>query len=129
MAALGLVATGCVYIPTPAHDLLAGRGMIEKSRTADLQPGTSTREEILLRFGEPDATLRRQRVFVYRWTRIQGYLIVAGGNSGDVFPVGKTTLLLFQFDDAGRLERYAFTGVGLSPSIPQRAEQWAAGPR
>ena len=124
--ALVLVLEGCIYIPTPQHDLLAGRGMIEPADTQVLQIGATTREAILLRFGEPDATLNQQAIFVYSWTRVQGYFAVGAGYTGYVGPVGKTTLLMFEFDSQNLLKRFEYIPEGIFNSTMEAAMKWAS---
>lgn len=48
---------GCVIIPTPEHGLLEGRGKIEATDLAFLKKAETERQEVLLRFGEPDLIL------------------------------------------------------------------------
>ena len=124
--ALVLVLQGCIYIPTPQHALLKGRGMIEPEDTETLQDGVTTREAILLRFGEPDATLNQQTIFVYRWTRVQGYFAIGGGYSAVGGPIGKTTLLMFEFDAQNLLKRYEYIPEGLFKTTMEAAIKWAS---
>ena len=124
--ALALVLQGCIYIPMPQHSLLAGRGMIEPEDTHDLQVGSTTREAILLQFGEPDATLNQQKIFVYSWTRVQGYFAIGGGYTGYVTPVGKTTLLMLEFDTQNLLKRYEYIPEGLFNMTMGAAIKWAS---
>ena len=124
--ALVILLKSCIYIPTHQHDLLAGRGMIENEDTQKLQIGTTTREDILLQFGEPDVTLKRQTVFVYRWTRVRGYLIVGAGYSGDIAPIGKTTLLMFEFDPQNLLKRFEYIPEGIFNNTMEVAIKWVS---
>src|SRR4030043_640549 len=124
--ALALVLQGCIYIPMPQHSLVAGRGMIEPEDTHDLQVGSTTREAILLQFGEPDATLNQQKIFVYSWTRVQGYFAIGGGYTGYATPVGKTTLLMLEFDTQNLLKRYEYIPEGLFNMTMGAAIKWAS---
>jgi hypothetical protein len=117
---------GCIYIPTPQHALLEGRGMIEPEDTETLQVGVTTREAILLRYGEPEATLNQQAIFVYRWTRVQGYWAIAGGYQAYGAPIGKTTLLMFEFDAQNLLKRYEYIPEGLFNTTMEAAIKWAS---
>ena len=119
-----MVLQSCMYIPTPQHDLLSGRGMIGNEGIKGLQIGTTTCEDILLQFGEPDLTLKRQAIFAYQWTRTRGYLFVAGPYYADVAPVGKTTLLMFEFDSQDLLERFEYISVGIFESSMEAAMKW-----
>jgi hypothetical protein len=125
--ALLLLLQGCIYIPTPQHALLEGRGMIEPEDTLGLQVGATTLEDILLQFGEPDVTINRQKIFVYRWTRIQGYFAVGGaGYSGYAGPIGKTTLLMFEFDSQNLLKRFEYIPEGIFNTTMEAAIKWAS---
>jgi hypothetical protein len=124
--ALVLVLQGCIYIPTPQHSLLEGRGMIEPEDTQALQVGVTTREAVLLQFGEPDATLNQQKIFIYHWTRIQGYFAVGAGYSGYGGPVGKTTLLIFEFDAQNLLKRFEYIPEGIFNTTMEAATKWAS---
>ena len=117
---------GCIYIPTPQHALLKGRGMIELEDTQALQVGVTTREAVLLQFGEPDATLNQQCIFVYHWTRVQGYFAVGGGYSAYAGPVGKTTLLTFEFDSQNLLKRFEYIQEGIFNTTMEAATKWAS---
>lgn len=117
---------GCIYIPTPQHALLKGRGMIDPEETETMQVGVTTREAILLRFGEPDATLNQQAIFVYRWTRVQGYFAIGGGYSAVGGPIGKTTLLMFEFDAQNLLKRFEYIQEGIFSTAMKSAMKWAS---
>ena len=124
-----LMVTGCVVLPTPEHGLIEGRGMIDRKTQATLHPGVTTREEVLLQFGEPDAALRQQEVFVYYWSRVQGYFAyaVAGGYSGAAGggPIGRVHLFLIEFDKTGRVKRFEETGPHMMQLPSDRADEWA----
>lgn len=121
-----LTGAGCLYIPTPHHSLLAGRGMIEEATIQHYQPGVTTRAEILLNLGEPDATLSSQSIFVYTWTRTQGYLVMGGYGRGEILTIGSTSLLLMEFDDRNCLKRVKLSFAGMFSSAMREAADWAA---
>jgi hypothetical protein len=121
-----LVLQGCIYIPTPQHALIAGRGIIKPEDIQDLHVGITTRESVLLRFGEPDSTLNRQTIFTYRWTRIQGYFAIGAGYSGYAGPIGKTTLLMFEFDSQNLLKRFEYIPEGIFNTTMETALKWAS---
>lgn len=104
-------ANGCVIIPTPESGLLAGRGKVEEADIAFLKVGVTTREDVLLRFGEPDAVLYDQRILAYYWTVSVGYIIVY--NAGADIP--KYYLFILAFDDAGLLKRAEISASGWDP--------------
>ena len=105
------VITGCILVPIPtdrhtpksAHT----RGEIEKRSLEFLQAGSTTREEVLWEFGEPDALSEDERYFLYRWLTVAGYLV--GGGGSDVGAAGMGTKrhdMVLEFDERGVLVRY-----------------------
>ena len=115
-----------MIIPTPEQDLLSSRGQIDKPAMEFLDPGTTTMEQVLLRFGEPDATLNDQRIFVYHWQVARAYFVIfvpdgAGG------PIGKDYLMLLSFDESSRLERFGRVTPGLFETIDKRVRRWIDG--
>ncbi len=125
-ALLLLPASGCLWIPTPEHGLLEGRGAIGPQETALLQEGTTTREEVLLKFGEPDARRDSDRVFAYHWTVAHGYIAVGAYYSGTVAPVRKHYLLMLAFDDTGTLLRWELLECVFA-SAEGLLDKWARG--
>lgn len=113
------LASGCMIIPTPESGLLAGRGKIEKADIAFLKAGVTTREEVLLRFGEPDAVLQDQRILAYCWAVSVGYIIIH--NAGAEIP--KYYLFLLEFDDKGLLKRAEISASGWE-TIESRLDKW-----
>jgi hypothetical protein len=109
LLAAALLVSGCIVlpIPTPEHGRVAGTG--EVPLDASFPPGETTREEVLLRLGQPAAVLCGERVLAYHWAVAHGWVLVATGYGytgvGAVFPIPKSYLVVFRFDDAGRLVR------------------------
>jgi len=101
---------GCVVIPTPEHGLLDGRGEIDESDIEFLEEGKTTREEVLLRFGEPDEVEHDNRTLLYHWQVICGYYVVGGGYQADGGPIPRHYKLMLEFDEEGRLKRFERNG-------------------
>lgn len=93
------VLTGCVVIPTPEHTLLEGRGKIEEADMAFLERAKTTREDVLLRFGEPDLILNQDRILVYHWAVSHGYWFVGAYYTGAGGPIPKDYLFMLEFDE------------------------------
>jgi hypothetical protein len=70
------VLVSCIYIPTAEHGLMSGRAMIRDSDIQGLEPGKTTRADLLLKFGDPRERLDDDEFFCYEWERVQG---VVGG--------------------------------------------------
>jgi len=97
---------GC--IPLPEHGLLAGRGQIDKEDIAFLKVGVTTREDVVLRFGEPDIVLFEQRILAYYWAVSVGILISQYGG-GDI---RRDHIFMLEFDNQGRLKRAEMNASG-----------------
>lgn len=122
------VLAGCVVIPIPTkeHGLITGRGQIPAEDVTFLENGKTSREEVLLKFGEPSLVLNNQKTLVYRWT------VSAGGYIGVVVmpmaaaPMGgdvtKDYLVILEFDGEGRLVRFERSG-GMGSSL-SRINKW-----
>jgi hypothetical protein len=105
------VATGCLILPIPTAKHTPSdartRGEIEKRALRPLRAGATSLEDVLLRFGEPDAVGLDGRWLLYRWLTVNGYLLLAAGNSGDAVRMGSDRHdLLFEFDASGLLVRF-----------------------
>jgi len=116
--ALSLQA-GCLIWPFPTGDLLAGRGRITPQYVSSLQVGVATREDVLLRLGEPDEVLAGGKVLVYRWTETRGFLAAGGYGGGVAVPFPGHRALRLEFGPDARLVRLAFErGAPGSPTEP-----------
>ena len=118
------VFAGCIVIPTPEHTLLEGRGEIGESDIAFLEKSKTTREDVVLRYGEPDLVLHDQHTLVYHWKIAHGYCFIAGYNysaAGGVIP--KDYLFMLEFDEEGRLKRFERSG-SIWRSAKSRLDEW-----
>lgn len=112
VSALG---SGCVIIPTTEHVPVVGptRGLIDQETLESIRVGVTTREEVLLRLGEPDVVMRNERLFAYHWVTNTGYVIGGGGATGSITGGGgvgairqKRYLALVEFDEQGIVKRH-----------------------
>ncbi len=109
LVALALASQfGCLIWPFPTGDLLSGRGRITKEYAAPLQVGVATREEVLLRLGEPDEVLEGGKVLIYRWTEALGFLAMGGYGSGVLIPFPGHRAVRLEFGSDARLVRLEF---------------------
>lgn len=99
---------GCLIWPFPTGHLLAGRGRITPQYAAAVKVGQSTREEVLLHFGEPDEVQEGGKVFLYRWTEARGFFAMAAYGSGVAIPFPGHRAVRLEFDADGRLVRVSF---------------------
>jgi hypothetical protein len=124
LAAVALsLQTGCLIWPFPTGDLLAGRGRITQKYAAPLQVGVATREDVLLRLGEPDEVQAGGKVLVYRWTEMRGFVAVGAYGSAAAVPLRGHRALRLEFGDDARLVHLAFEkGAPGTPAEPPPAE-------
>ena len=128
---VSVVLQGCVVIPVPTSEqgLASGRGEITEDAAVGLEMGKTTRENVLLRFGEPSAVLQDGRVFLYHWATIRGYMFwgILYTTEGGVMPIPKDYVFLLEFDDSARLRRFERASLGFFESGPQYVDQWIKG--
>ena len=75
--ATATVCTGCIAFPTDFHSH-DSRENIEDVGLDSITVGETSKEEMFLRLGEPDAVLDEGRVYEYHWKKIKGMLIAGG---------------------------------------------------
>lgn len=129
--ATSLTCGGCIIVPTwewagPGNPT---RGRLEQEIIGAIRPGSTTREDALLLLGEPDATIKDERVFAYHWIMNTGILIggIPLGYAGGIDfsgPIRRRYLLFVEFDDHGIVKRYELkSSVSFSRSLDE-IDQW-----
>lgn len=101
-ALLMLVSAGCI-IPTPGLNSGAARRNIRKETEGQFQPGRTTRAEVMLALGEPDAVSPDERRLAYRSEKVAAIVLVGAGYSGGGRSIEKDEYLVFEFDRRDRL--------------------------
>ena len=103
---------GCIAIPHGQMRAPASRDPIDADMVSFVRPGSTTREELLLRLGAPRYRWKGDRVFGYAWTSSGMTMVIvaasAGGGVGGgagAFEVYTNYFLLVDFDEAGRVVR------------------------
>jgi hypothetical protein len=100
---LGIVLAGCIIIPVDYH-AAGSRHNVTVNSTNVFRPGVTTREEVLLRLGEPDFVSEDGRRFGYFWTKVKAIWVVASyGGSGAGGECTKSYLIETSFDPGNRL--------------------------
>lgn len=94
--------TGCI-IPTPGLNTGEARRNINKNTAGQFQPGRTTRADVILALGEPDAVAPDEHKLAYRSEKIAAILVAGAGYSGGAAPIEKDEYLVFEFDGRGRL--------------------------
>jgi len=109
---------GCVIIPTPEFDSGSARANLNKQSPAQLEPGVTTMEDVLLRFGEPDAVSPDERKLGYRSEKVVGIWILAGGYCAASGAITRDHYLLVELDENGVVRNRALSGQWLFPTTP-----------
>lgn len=111
LISLLIMAGGCIIIPIP-HEASASpvsRGIVHDHDTAFAHHGSTTREEVILRLGQPDLAWRHEQVLLYGWSEstLGVFIAVAapGGGAADYIEDYKPRYLIMEFDSAGRFQR------------------------
>ena len=107
--------SACVVIPIPnPNDFVGTHKGVPDSVVRGIQPGTTTRADILLQLSEPWIRGTDDGYFVYSWVESLGgggavaalLIYPVGGLVGGVVDAGfKCHCLVIQFSDLGRVER------------------------
>jgi hypothetical protein len=100
--------TGCVGIWVPTQRFVPERYHSRRLITGEtlefIEVGTTSRADVLLNLGEPDALSEEERYYLYRWMSVSGwgFIFFGGGYSanGDGGYTGEQTdYLLIEFDE------------------------------
>ena len=119
----GVGLSGCILIPTPS---VVGYSEITNKTIESLEPGKTTRADVLLKLGEPGERLENDRIFVYHWTQVAGFGMLPTALGGTIT---NDHYLAFEFGSDNRLKRVKeFAGDWVHPvAKPSRSSgQWAS---
>jgi hypothetical protein len=112
-----LFSAACVVIPTPEHRD-HGRVPCDEEKTTFMVKETTSKEEVLLKLGEPDLVLNHERIFVYRWEMVAAYFIVGGYGAGAIGPIQRPHFLIIEFNDKNIISRHEVRASVFSSSTP-----------
>jgi len=112
-----LFSAACMIIPTPEHRI-AGRVPCDEEKTTFIMKETTSKEEVLLKLGEPDLVLNQERIFVYRWEMVAAYFIVGGYGAGAAGPIQRPHFLIIEFNDRNFVSRHEVMASIFSSSTP-----------
>ena len=107
--ALAYSTTGCLVIPIrPVHSGYARTNVTEET-TTQFERGKTTRTDVFLQLGEPDAVSADESQLAYRSEKVVGWWIIAaaspGVGGGEVDgALYKDRIFVFEFDPAGRFQ-------------------------
>jgi hypothetical protein len=126
-----LFSSACVVIPTPEHRL-GGRVPCDDEKTTFIVKETTSKEDVLLKLGEPDLVLNRERIFVYRWEMVAAYFVVGGYGAGAMGPISRPHFLIIEFDDKNIAARHEVRESIFSSRTPSvetfKSPQQSSGP-
>lgn len=92
---------GCILVPTPP----IGINEIPAEQLKAVQPGRTTRTDVLMALGVPDERLREDRVFIYRWNRLRAVGGIGGAGAGVPIAIDDRFAFAIEFDREGRVIR------------------------
>jgi hypothetical protein len=116
LVVLLLSATGCVFIPIPTKHYDSGyaRTNINQHVQQQFVPGRTTREDIIVALGEPDAVSLDELHLAYRSEKaVALWILAAGGGYSGVLTGGtiyKNRFFVFDFNSQGRFQTARQTG-------------------
>ncbi len=119
----GVGLSGCILIPTPS---VVDYSVITNKTIESLEPGKTTRADVLLKLGEPGERLEDDRIFVYHWKQVAGFGMVPTALGGSMT---NDHYLSLEFGPDNRLKRVKeFSGDWLHPvTSPSRSlGQWTS---
>ena len=110
------LCTGCFFWYQSHLDTSSSRTDIDDQTLKTIIIGSTTIEDILLRFGEPQEHYDAPTVFLYRWVWVRNFILVgAGGYGVGGAATGDTTeyTLHLLFDEKNKVTRYKISSVVL----------------
>ena len=75
-----LTQNGCIIVPHPSARLPGSRRILLPEEFKFIQPGSTTRETVLLKLGEPDYVLNQDRILIYQWATSEWVMAMLIGN-------------------------------------------------
>jgi outer membrane protein assembly factor BamE (lipoprotein component of BamABCDE complex) len=106
LVALALMfgATGCLIIPTLHKDSGYARTNVNQQAQEQFMPGRTTREDVIMALGEPDAVSIDEHYLAYRSEKVVALWIVGGGYSATGGTIYRERFFVFEFDPQGRFQ-------------------------
>ena len=111
------LCAGCAWYWEGPHKS-SSRYRIDTQSVESIVVGSTTMEDVLLRFGEPQEQFEGPTVFLYRWMRIRGFafFVLWAGNA--VEESVEYTLHIV-FDENDKVTRHNVSKVVLGSSYPR----------
>jgi outer membrane protein assembly factor BamE (lipoprotein component of BamABCDE complex) len=95
---------GCAIIPTPEHYCgeCRTRGKISKEILQFIHVGSTRKEEVLLKLGEPDRVWKDERAFLY----LSQMTVAIIGSVGSAAGIPRTHLVFIEFNKDNVVNRF-----------------------
>jgi len=125
-----LLLNSCLIMPIPTTEgkVLAGKAVSEE-QLSFLRPNITTKRDVIERLGNPNVIWEDVRIFVYNWDMRQGILFWAVGGYGSgaagITDIPKRYVLLIEFNEHDRIQRFERTVRPLSRSFTDFLKEWA----
>lgn len=102
---LGALTIGCVvvYVPTPYHKEYSRKNVSRKDAKL-IKPGSTMKEDVILKLGEPDEVLENGSRWIYQWSKVHGQLagfLLLGSGAGSIDQYMSQYDLVITFDSSG----------------------------
>ena len=124
---LMLLFTGCLYIPVKENKVVSGE-KISDDQLSLIQPGVTTKTDIITELGEPDVFWEDECVFAYNWEMRSAIMPWAFGYGYDgavgIAEFDKDYVLLIQFDQNDCVKRFEVTTRGTFESYGDHLIEW-----
>lgn len=82
LSPLALFFSSCLIIPLPATKV-QGNVSVNSKTIQFLKPNITTREEVLLKLGDPDGVAFQHSILIYRW-RVSHALVLSEGGADQI---------------------------------------------
>ena len=119
-----LTTTGCIIIPVPEREVLAGHKITDEN-TAFIQPGITTRIDVMRELGQPSMEFEDQQIVAYAWEMLGSYFVLGHPLQHFELEVGNPYVLLIAFDGNDRVLRFETKARWPSDTIQEHALKWA----
>jgi len=98
-----LILHACLPVP------MSGRDRFTEKDTFNIRPEVTSKSQVINCLGEPDIFWETERIYVYKWDRLQAVVIgfIPAGYTGQIFalPLEEQKALLIQFNENDRVKR------------------------
>jgi hypothetical protein len=109
LVALAVCLPGCLIIPLNTDSHYA-RTNVNQHTSEQFAPGQTTRGDVILALGEPDAASMDEHQLAYRSEKIVALWLVVGESGGTGGPIYKDRFYVFEFDPQGLYQTNRQTG-------------------